>query len=165
MKSAIFLSMLALGMASIVPQKQAPLHSTTKDQIFASNPVYEIVKSDNQTTIFARIITEFPDLVGYLNSTAASYTVFAPTDAAFSKIAFPPDLPYLYWKQLIAYHLVSGIYDQEKLLEEETLPTFFRVNELGGLPQRISTQVDFRRLSINFVARLDKADQVSVLAT
>jgi uncharacterized surface protein with fasciclin (FAS1) repeats len=67
------------------------------------------------------------NLVGTLNS-AGPFTVFAPTDDAFNKL--PPGTvatllkePEGQLKQILLYHVVSGSYNVDQLVQMKTVPT------------------------------------------
>ena len=121
--------------------------------------VYEIISNSKYTTVLAKLINEYDDLVELLNGTAANYTIFAPTDKAFEKI--PKDLPKPSkedLKNFLTYHVSPEFYPAGKVLGSRTIPTLLKAPGLGYEPQRLSTQVGFKGLSINFYSRVVAID-------
>lgn len=117
--------------------------------------VYQLIAKSQYTTKLAALIDEFDDLVQLLNGTAANYTVFAPTDRAFEKIPHKaPKPPKEFLKKLLKYHVSSDFYPAGRILVTRTIPTLFKQKELGDEPQRLSTNIGLRGLTVNFYARV-----------
>lgn len=121
--------------------------------------VYELISKSKYTTKLAKLIDEFPDLVKMLNGTKANYTVFAPTDSAFEKIpkhAPKPTKDEL--KMLLSYHVSTDFYPAGRVLVTRTIPTALGAEHIDNNPQRLSTQVSLRGLTVNFYARIVALD-------
>lgn len=123
--------------------------------------VYELINSSKYTTKLAELINGFPDLVQLLNGTAANYTIFAPIDKAFDKV--PEDAPKpskAQIKQLLLYHVSSDFYPAGRVLVTRTIPSSLSEDALGGELQRLSTNIGFRGLTVNFYNRIIAIDIV-----
>lgn len=127
-----------------------------------NHTIYQLISESKYTTKLAKLISEDEELVKALNSTKANFTIFAPTDHAFSKI--PEDAPKPDKKtirKILAYHVVPGVYPAGRVLYEKTFPTMFKEEALGGEPQRLSAQVGLRGVTVNFYSRVVAVDIVS----
>lgn len=125
--------------------------------------VFELIAKSKYTTKLAKAISEFPDLVDLLNGTKANYTVFAPTDRAFAKIPKKaPKPPKEFLKKLLTYHVSPEFYPAGRVLVSRTIPTALEAEFISTkkhkFPQRVSTQVGFRGLTVNFYARVVAID-------
>jgi uncharacterized surface protein with fasciclin (FAS1) repeats len=121
--------------------------------------IYELISKSKYTTKLAKLIDEFPELVKALNGTAHNYTVFAPTDRAFKKIpkhAPKPSKEIL--KAVLEYHASKEFFPAGRVLARTTIPTALKGEALGGFPQRLSTQVGLRGVTINFYSRVVAVD-------
>jgi uncharacterized surface protein with fasciclin (FAS1) repeats len=119
--------------------------------------IYELISK--YTTKLAKLIDEFPEFVKALNATAHNYTVFAPTNRAFKKI--PKHAPKPSKEQLktfLEYHASKEFFPAGRVLASTTIPTALKGEAIGGFPQRLSTQVGLRGLTINFYARVVAID-------
>lgn len=117
--------------------------------------VYELIASSKYTTKLAQLINEYPDLVEILNGTAANYTVFAPTDAAFEKIPKHHKQPSKELiKKVLAYHVSPDFYPAGRVLVTHTIPTALGEDALGGEPQRLRVGLGLRGLAVNFYSRV-----------
>ena len=118
--------------------------------------IYELIAKSKYTTKLAALINEFPDLVVLLNGTLANYTVFAPTDKAFEKIpegAPKPSKEEL--KKVLLYHVSGDFYPAAKVLITRTVPTLLEIPETLGIgPQRVSTNIGLKGLTVNFYSRI-----------
>ena len=124
--------------------------------------VYELISKSKYTTKLAALINEYEDLVKLLNGTAANYTVFAPIDSAFEKI--PEDAPKPSKEQLkevLLYHASSEYYPAGRVLVTHTIPTLLDGKDIGGKPQRLSTNIGLKGLTVNFYSRIIAIDIVS----
>lgn len=124
--------------------------------------VYQLIAESKYTTKLAKLISEYDDLVQLLNGTAANYTVFAPTDKAFEKIpehAPKPSKELL--KEVLTYHVSSDFYPAGRILVSHTIPTLLKGEQLGGEPQRLSTNIGLRGLTVNFYSRVVAVNIVS----
>lgn len=127
--------------------------------------VYQLISSSKYTTKLAAAIDEYPELVVLLNGTLANYTVFAPVDSAFEKI--PEDAPKPSKEEIknaLLYHVSPEFYPAGKVLVTHTVPTALTVNTLGIGPQRLSTNIGVKGLTVNFYSRIIAIDIVSYLA-
>lgn len=121
--------------------------------------VYELIASSKYTTKLAAAINEYPDLVVLLNGTLANYTVFAPVDSAFEKI--PDDAPKPskeLLKKVLLYHVSPEYYPAGKVLVTHTVPTALTVDTVGIGPQRLSTNIGLKGLTVNFYSRIIAID-------
>jgi uncharacterized surface protein with fasciclin (FAS1) repeats len=118
--------------------------------------VYELIASSKYTTKLAKLINEYPDLVETLNGTAANYTVFAPTDAAFEKIPKHHKKPSKELiKKVLSYHVSPDFYPAGRILVTHTIPTALGEDSLGGLPQRLRVGLSLTKgLNINFYSHI-----------
>lgn len=129
--------------------------------------VYQLIASSNYSTKLTKWIDEFPDIVDALNSTdVGNVTVFAPIDSAFDKIpehAPKPSKETL--KKILSYHISPKFYPAGRVLVTRTIPTLLVSEELGDkpLPQRLSTNIGPRGLSVNFYSRIVAVDIVRIL--
>jgi uncharacterized surface protein with fasciclin (FAS1) repeats len=117
--------------------------------------LYELISKSKYTTKAAKLIDEFPEIVKALNSTAHNYTIFVPTDRAFKKIpkhAPKPSKKVL--KAFLEYHASKEFFPARRVLASTTIPTALKDEAIGGFPQRLSTQVGLRGLTINFYSRV-----------
>lgn len=117
--------------------------------------VYQLIKKSKYTTKLAKLIDEEADLVAALNSTAANYTVFAPTDHAFEKIPEhgkkpSPELI----KKTLLYHVSPDYYPAGRVLISHTIPTLLKEKTLGDYPQRIRFGLGLKGLELNFYSRI-----------
>lgn len=128
--------------------------------------VYELISKSNYTTKLTKLINEFPDLVKALNGTEANFTIFAPTDRAFERIPehhHKPSKEVL--KKILSYHVSPHFYPAGRILATRTIPTLLRSAGLGvePLPQRLSTNIGFKGLTVNFYSRIVAVDIVCQL--
>ena len=124
--------------------------------------IYQLISTSKYTTKLAAAIDEYPDLVVLLNGTIANYTVFAPIDSAFDKIpekAPKPSKEFL--KNVLLYHVSPEYYPAGKVLVTHTVPTALTVDTVGIGPQRVSTNIGLKGLTVNFYARIIAIDIVS----
>lgn len=125
--------------------------------------IYELIAKSKYTTRLAGLINEFPDLVTLLNGTLANYTLFAPIDSAFDKI--PEDAPKPSkedLKKVLLYHVSSEYYPAAKVLVTHTVPSALDVDTVGIGPQRLSTNIGLKGLTINFYSRIVAIDIVRI---
>ncbi|KAL8839799.1 MAG: hypothetical protein Q9176_004202 [Flavoplaca citrina] len=121
--------------------------------------IYQLISTSKYTTKLAAAINEYPDLVVLLNGTIANYTVFAPIDSAFDKIpdkAPKPSKEFL--KNVLLYHVSPEYYPAGKVLVTHTVPTALTVDTVGIGPQRVSTNIGLKGLTVNFYARIIAID-------
>ena len=121
--------------------------------------VYELINFSKYTTKLAELINGDADLVKLLNSTEANFTVFAPTDEAFAKIPDHDKEPSKELiKKVLSYHISPEFYPAGRILVSRTVPTLLDGKYLSGdpedTPQRISTSIGFRGLTLNFYSRV-----------
>lgn len=132
----------------------------------SNKTVYELISESKYTTKLAGLINEFDDLVELLNGTAANYTVFAPTDKAFAKIpehAPKPSKELL--KKVLTYHVSADFYPAGRILVSHTIPSLLLEDNLGGAAQRLSTNIGFKGLTVNFYSRVVAVNIVSTYKT
>jgi len=117
--------------------------------------IYELIAGSKYTTKLAKLIADDSELVDILNSTKANFTVFAPTDHAFSKIpesAPKPDKDFI--KKVLLYHIAPGLYPAGRLLFSHTVPTLYNETLLGDKPQRLVAKLGLKGVSINFYSKV-----------
>jgi len=125
--------------------------------------VYQLIAESKYTTKLANLINDFPDLVEALNGTAANYTVFAPTDHAFEKIPeHGPKPSKEELKKILEYHVSSDFYPAGRVLVTHTIPTLLEGEDIGFEPQRLSTNIGLKGLTVNFYSRIVAIDIVSI---
>ena len=121
--------------------------------------IWEMISKSKYTTKLAAALSEFPDLVSTLNGTKANYTIFAPTDRAFEKIPeHAPKPPKEFLEKLLSYHVSPEFYPAGRVLVTRTIPTALEAKFIGKVPQRLSTQVGLRGLTVNFYSRIVAID-------
>ena len=136
------------------PGKKPP-HRRPHHPLKSNMTVFQLIAKSKYTTKLAKLISEYDDLVELLNGTTTNFTVFAPTDKAFEKIpkhAPKPSKEFL--KDLLTYHVSPDFYPAGKVLVSRTIPTLYTAKAIGGAPQRLSTQLGFRGLSVNFYSKV-----------
>ena len=117
--------------------------------------VYQLISKSKYTTKLAALIDEYDDLVKLLNGTTANFTIFAPIDSAFEKI--PDDAPKPSKEELKAvlfYHVSKEFYPAGRVLVTHTVPTLLDGEYIGGKPQRLSTNIGLKGLTVNFFSRI-----------
>ena len=127
--------------------------------------VYELISESKYTTKLAGLINEYPDVVELLNGTTANYTIFAPIDKAFEKI--PEDAPKPskeFLKKVLSYHVSADFYPAGRVLVTHTVPTLYQTDTLGPVPQRVSTNIGLRGLTVNFYSRIVAINIASTLS-
>ena len=121
--------------------------------------VYQLIANSNYTTKLAKLINEYEDLVELLNGTTANFTVFAPTDKAFEKIPkHGPEPSKEFLKELLTYHVSPEFFPAGGVLVTRTIPTALEAKYIGDEPQRLSTQISLKGLTVNFYARIVAID-------
>ncbi|WEW56735.1 hypothetical protein PRK78_002184 [Emydomyces testavorans] len=118
---------------------------------------YQLITSGEETSIFAKLVSQFDDIVDLLNSTDESHTVLVPRDKALEKaIHFHP--PKEYVKKFVLYHILKKPATARTIFHSRTICTLLKQDELGDYDQRISTQFGVTGLTINYIARIAKAN-------
>lgn len=136
---------------SVLPSLEKPRHGHKKKP---TKTVYELIASSKYTTKLAELISEYDDLVEALNGTAAQYTVFAPTNAAFEKIPKHHGKPSKeVLKKILSYHVSADFYPAGRVLVSHTIPTIFKEDALGGA-QRLRVGLGLKGLAVNFYSRI-----------
>ncbi|ERF74728.1 hypothetical protein EPUS_04897 [Endocarpon pusillum Z07020] len=124
-----------------------------------SKTVYELINESKYTTKLAKLINENEELVTLLNGTTSNFTIFAPIDSAFAKIPDDHKEPSKeFIEKLLTYHISPEFYPAGRVLVSRTIPTALGGEYLGGAPQRLSTQISLRGLTVNFYARIVAID-------
>lgn len=127
--------------------------------------IYQLISKSNYTTNLTALIDEDKELVKVLNSTTANYTLFAPTDYAFSKLPkhgdHKPSKEII--KKVLLYHILPDLYPAIKLLFAHTAPTLLEAESLGGHPQRILVKFLglLRGVRVNYYAPVIAPNTVS----
>ncbi|KAK8166385.1 FAS1 domain-containing protein [Phyllosticta citrichinensis] len=142
-------------------EKKGGKHGGHKKPHEPSNrTIYELIAESKYTTKLAKLINDEPDLVQLLNGTTANFTVFAPTDKAFDKIPKGHEPSKEFIKKLLTYHVSGEFYPAGRVLKTYTIPTLYNEPELGEepQPQRLSLNVGFKGLTVNFYSRIIAVD-------
>ncbi|OAP61431.1 hypothetical protein AYL99_03634 [Fonsecaea erecta] len=125
----------------------------------SNQTIWELISKSKYTTKLSAAVKEFPDLVELLNSTKTNHTIFAPTDRAFDKIPkHAPKPPKEFLEKLLTYHVSPEFYPAPRILVSRTIPTALEARFIGKVPQRLSTQVSLRGLTVNFYSRIVAID-------
>jgi hypothetical protein len=119
-----------------------------------NSTIYQLISKSKYTTKLAKFIDEDKDLVELLNSTKANFTLFAPTDHAFSKIPKHVKPPKELIKKVLLYHLTPGIFPAGRLLFSHTVPTSLNETLLGDNPQRLVARAGLRGVFINYYSKV-----------
>lgn len=152
-------SWLHSASSSFVPEGHHGHHGHGKPNL----TIYELIAKSKYTTRLAGLINEYPDLVTLLNGTSANYTLFAPIDSAFGKI--PEDAPKPSkedFKKVLLYHVSPEYYPAGKVLVTHTVPSALTVDTVGIGPQRLSTNIGLKGLTVNFYSRIVAIDIVRI---
>jgi len=145
------------------PGHDKPHHPPHHKPHESNQTVYELIASSKYTTKLAELINEDSDLVKLLNGTSANFTVFAPTDEAFSKIPEHHKKPTKdLIKKVLSYHISGEFYPAGRILVTRTVPTLLGGKYLSSnpddTPQRLSTNIGLRGLTVNFYSRVVAAN-------
>ncbi|PGH26368.1 hypothetical protein AJ80_01865 [Polytolypa hystricis UAMH7299] len=120
--------------------------------------IYQLIGDAPHTTIFAKLVSQFDDIVDCLNSTSSNHTLFVPVDDAFKKFKHHPHLPKDMLKDFVLYHIAPGLYSPHHVFGSRTIPTELNQSELGPYHQRISTHLGLRGFTLNFYAHIVKGN-------
>ena len=132
----------------------------------SNKTVYQLITESKYSTKLAKLINDDEELVSLLNSTSANFTVFVPIDRAFEKLPKPPKEPSKELiRKVLSYHISSDFYPAGRVLVTRTVPTLLEGEYLShdpkSTPQRLSTNVGFRGLTVNYYSRLVGLNLVS----
>ncbi|KAL0944856.1 fasciclin domain family protein [Colletotrichum truncatum] len=116
--------------------------------------IYELISESEHTTKFAKLVSEYDDIVDILKSTKANHTLFVPTDQAFEHIPKHKKPSKEVIEAILKYHIGVGDYDAKRVLHTHTLPTVLNEPWLGDKPQRLRTSVGLGGVRINFYSRV-----------
>lgn len=127
-----------------------------------TSTIYEQISQSKHTRIFTRIINQYDEVVKYLNSTSATnYTVFVPIDAAFEGIHHPhhniSKEAILHW---LEYHISPEVFTIHDFFDVQTVPTLRHEETESKFPQRISTSLTRKGLTLNFHSHVIRPDIV-----
>ncbi|PCH00329.1 Hypothetical protein PENO1_025030 [Penicillium occitanis (nom. inval.)] len=125
-----------------------------------TSTIYEQISQSKHTRIFTRIINQYDEVVKYLNSTSATnYTVFVPIDAAFEGIHHPhhniSKEAILHW---LEYHISPEVFTLHDFFDVQTVPTLRHEETEKKFPQRISTSLTRKGLTLNFHSHVIRPD-------
>lgn len=127
-----------------------------------TSTIYEQISTNKHTRIFTRIINQYDEVVKYLNSTSSTnYTVFVPIDAAFKGIHHPhhniSKEAILHW---LEYHISPEVFTIHDFFDVQTVPTLRHEETESKFPQRISTSLTWKGLTLNFHSHVIRSDIV-----
>ncbi|KAK1993060.1 fasciclin domain-containing protein [Colletotrichum falcatum] len=133
-----------------------------EEQLLADEPhhgppkktIYELISESKYTTEFAKLVSEYDDIVEVLKSTDANHTLFVPTNRAFEHIPKHKKPSKEVVEAILKYHVGIGEYDAKRVLRTHTLPTLLDESFLGGKPQRLRTSVGLGGVRVNFYAKV-----------
>ncbi|TDZ20113.1 Aurofusarin biosynthesis cluster protein S [Colletotrichum orbiculare MAFF 240422] len=116
--------------------------------------IYELITESEYTTKFAKLVSEYDDIVEVLKGTKYNKTLFVPTDQAFERLPkhHKPNKEFV--EAILKYHIGLGYYDAKRVLRTHTLPTLLKSKWLGDKPQRLRTSVGLGGVRVNFYARV-----------
>ena len=140
----LFISVLAIGAAVLIcgctgPQGDGDLNRTDETPVGENLTVGEVLARDGNFSVFVRAL----DTAG-LGGTLAGpgpYTVFAPTDEAFSRVPETAmeelfDDPEVILAETLLYHMAPGRYTAAGIAANDTVPTVqgspIAVDSVGG---------------------------------
>ena len=123
--------------------------------------LYEMINKSEHSTVFAKFVSEFDDIVKKLNSSLSTHTVFIPTDKAFEKYSHVPKPPKEYLRSFVEYHIAPNVLPLREIFSSRTIPTLLEQSELGRYPQRISIQLSLRGLMLNYMSHPIRPNIVS----
>ncbi|KAK6359226.1 hypothetical protein TWF696_000390 [Orbilia brochopaga] len=122
--------------------------------------IWQLISKANVTSAFAKVVSEFDDLVNILNSTAANHTVFVPTNSAFERLKkhlgdhkISKELK----KKALLYHILNQPLPIFKLLFTHTAATSLVGEELGG-NQRLRFGLGHHGFAVNFYSHIRAAN-------
>ncbi|QGA21450.1 hypothetical protein EYB26_009161 [Talaromyces marneffei] len=137
----------------------APKFESSLHQENATSTIYEQISTNKHTRIFTRIINQYDEVVEYLNSTSANYTIFVPIDAAFKGIHDKhhniSKETILHW---LEYHISPEVFTFHDFFNVQTVPTLSHEKTKGKFPQRISTSLTRKGLTLNFYSHVIRSD-------
>jgi Fasciclin domain len=141
------------------PESEEPIHHGAHHE--ANQTIYELISGSNHTSIFTHIISQYDDVVSYLNSTEANYTVFVPVDKAFENIHehnrnFTKEAVFKW----LEYHISPEVFTLHDFFDVQTVPTFRLEENDNKYPQRISTSFTPKGLTLNFHSHVFRPDIV-----
>jgi uncharacterized surface protein with fasciclin (FAS1) repeats len=117
--------------------------------------IYQLISESKYTTKFAKIVSEYEDIVNLLNSTdAGNHTLFAPVDSAFEHIPDDKKPSKEFVEKVLQYHIADGSFSARRLLSTQTVPTVLKEKLLGDKQQRLRTSVGFGGLRINYFTKV-----------
>lgn len=125
-----------------------------------TSTIYEQISENKHTRIFTHIINQYDEIVEYLNSTSATnYTVFVPIDAAFEGFhhknhSFSKEA-ILHW---LEYHISPEVFTLHDFFNVQTVPTLRHEVTESEFPQRISTLLTRKGLTLNFHSHVIRGD-------
>ncbi|TPX23348.1 hypothetical protein DIZ76_012678 [Coccidioides immitis] len=118
---------------------------------------YQLINSTKRTKLFAKLVSQFDDIVDLLNSTKENHTVLVPRDKALQK-AMNHHPPKEYVKKFVQYHILKEPKTAREIFHSRTIRTLLEQSELGDHDQRISTQFGVGGLTLNYISHIVKPD-------
>ncbi|MDZ8263542.1 MAG: fasciclin domain-containing protein [Nostoc sp. ChiQUE01b] len=98
------------GYYPVLSLNPLPLVTT---QVASSLTIADVVKTNKRFNILVKYLEE-TELMETLNSRQGSYTIFAPTDTAFTSSSHKPNDKET-WKKILQYHILKGSINSQKL--------------------------------------------------
>ncbi|KAI1979780.1 hypothetical protein LOZ53_004527 [Ophidiomyces ophidiicola] len=132
------------------------------DHHYSNNKtVYQIITSNKDTSLFAKSVSQFDDIVKILDSPDKHHTVLVPGNRAMeAAMKFHPGKEFT--RQIVEYHILQKPKTAKQIFHSRTIPTLLEQNELGDHDQRISTQFTALGMTINYMARIYKSNLVGL---
>lgn len=120
--------------------------------------IYEIVGKSHGMGKLLKHIEQHPDLVAALNNNALEYTIWAPTDQAFSQLDNNVKNTYEEgWMAILQHHISPHPLPISRLLQIGNIPTLLRPPELNG-DQRLQLRPTMAGMHVNLQARITQSD-------
>ncbi|EED14210.1 Fasciclin domain family protein [Talaromyces stipitatus ATCC 10500] len=122
--------------------------------------IYELISKSNHTHIFTHLINKYDDVVKLLNSTSGKkHTVFVPVDSAFKNIHHPHhNISKEAILHLLEYYISPEVFSAPDFFNVQTVPTLRQEETKSKFPQRISTSLTRKGLTLNFHSHVIRPD-------
>lgn len=130
----------------------APKHNLDKLTI------YEILGESHEMGQLLKHIQQYPGLVAALNNNALEYTLWAPTDRAFSQLDSNVKSTYEQsWLAILQHHISPHPLPISRLLQMGNIPTLLRPPKLNG-DQRLRLRPTMAGMQVNLQACITQSD-------
>ena len=144
-----------------------PRHHKPHHPHRSNKTVYELISESKYSTKLAELINDDDYLVDLLNGTTANFTIFVPIDKAFEKIpkhGKDKKPPKEIVRKVLTHHISPEYYPAGRILVTRTVPTLLDGEYLSespeSTPQRLSTNIGLRGLTVDYYSRVVGANLV-----